>query len=183
MTALANIENASFVEAAYDEHHAWLTAWLRRKLGCPHSAADLAHDTFVRLLGSRDGEHGQAHAQEHSRERLREPRAYLATVARGLVIDHWRHLALERAYLDALAQLPEAQTPSTEERALLLELLVRIDTLLDGLRAPVRAAFLLAQIEELPHAQIAQRMGVSQRSVERYVAEALLHCYSLRYAD
>ncbi|MBI1906771.1 MAG: hypothetical protein HYS20_11135, partial [Rhodocyclales bacterium] len=97
-------------------------------------------------------------------------------------IDHWRRQELERAYLDALARLPEAEAPSAEEQALLLELLVRIDTVLDGLRAPVRTAFVLARIEDLTHAEIARRMGVSQRSVERYVAEALLHCYSLRYA-
>lgn len=179
MTAPAILEDASFVGVIYEEHHAWLTAWLRRKLGCPHSAADLAHDTFVRLLGTGGSRPGAASRGEQ----LREPRAFLATVARGLVIDHWRRLALERAYLDALAQWPEAQAPSPEERALLVDLLVRIDTLLDGLRAPVRTAFLLAQIEDMPHASIAQQMGVSLRTVERYVAEALLHCYTLRYAD
>ncbi|MBI1906390.1 MAG: sigma-70 family RNA polymerase sigma factor [Rhodocyclales bacterium] len=171
--ASARADHDTLVGVLYGEHHAWLMAWLRRKLGCPHNAADLAHDTFVRLLGSRDG--------ERRRENLREPRAYLATIARGLVIDHWRRQELERAYLDALARLPEAEAPSAEEQALLLELLVRIDTVLDGLRAPVRTAFVLARIEDLPHAEIARRMGVSQRSVERYVAEALLHCYRLRF--
>ncbi len=34
----------------YAEHHQWLTGWIRRKLGCDESAADLTQDTFVRLL-------------------------------------------------------------------------------------------------------------------------------------
>lgn len=162
---------AASLSAAYSEHHVWLVDWLRRKLGCPHHAADLAQDTFLRLLGAR------------AAEPLREPRAYLATVARGLLVDHWRRQDLERAYLEALALRPEALAPSPEERTLLMELLLRIDALLDGLRAPVRKAFLMAQIEDLSHAEIASRLAVSQRSVERYVAEALLHCYRLRYDE
>lgn len=34
----------------YQDHHGWLHGWLRKKLGCSHQAADLAHDTFMRLL-------------------------------------------------------------------------------------------------------------------------------------
>jgi len=36
--------------ALYVAHHGWLQAWLRRRLGDAHQAADLAQDTFVRLL-------------------------------------------------------------------------------------------------------------------------------------
>lgn len=38
------------VETLYSEHHGWLQNWLSRRLGCPSLAADLAQDTFVRLL-------------------------------------------------------------------------------------------------------------------------------------
>jgi RNA polymerase sigma-70 factor (ECF subfamily) len=102
-------------------------------------------------------------------------------VARGLVIDHWRREELERAYLEALAHLPAQQAPSPESRELVFELLESIARMLDGLRPRVRRAFLLAQCEGLTHKQIAERMGISVRSVERYVADALYHCYLLRY--
>ncbi|MFO6283321.1 sigma-70 family RNA polymerase sigma factor, partial [Pseudomonas aeruginosa] len=111
------------------------------------------------------------------------PRAFLRTIARGLVIDHWRREELQRAYLESIAHLPEAQAPSPEARELVLELLEEISRMLDGLKPKVRTAFLLAQCEDLSHRQIAERMGVSQRSVERYVAEALYHCYLLRYGE
>ncbi|MDU5679422.1 MAG: sigma-70 family RNA polymerase sigma factor, partial [Pseudomonas aeruginosa] len=73
--------------------------------------------------------------------------------------------------------------PSPEARELVLELLEEISRMLEGLKPKVRTAFLLAQCEDLSHRQIAERMGVSQRSVERYVAEALYHCYLLRYGE
>ncbi len=159
------------VHTLYSNHHGWLHSWLRSKLGNAADAADLAQDTFVRLLQRRES------------LELSAPRAFLRTVARGLVIDHWRREELHRAYLEALAHLPEAQTPSAETRELLLELLERIARMLDGLKPKVRRAFLLAQCEGLSHKQIAEHMGISLRSVERHVADALYHCYLLRYED
>lgn len=153
----------------YSDHHGWLDGWLRSKLGNAADAADLAQDTFMRVLN-------RSELLE-----LRAPRAFLRTVARGLVIDHWRREELERAYLEALAHVPEHETPSPESRELVFELLESIARMLDGLKPNVRRAFLLAQCEGLSYKQIAERMGVSLRSVERYVADALYHCYLLKY--
>ncbi len=153
------------LDVLYGMHHRWLNGWLRRSLGCSQQAADLAQDTFVRLLMR--GKPISDHA----------PRALLVRVARGLVIDHWRRDALERAYLDALAQLPEASYPSPDVRHEALECLERIAGLLDGLKPAIREAFLLYQLGGLTHRQIAEQLGVSSRTVERHVASALLHCY------
>lgn len=159
------------VQSLYSDHHGWLHNWLRSRLGNAADAADLAQDTFLRVL------------LKPERLELRTPRAFLRTIARGLVIDHWRREELERAYLESIAHLPEAEVPSAEARQSVLDLLENIARLLDGLKPKVRSAFLLAQCEGIPHAQIAEQLGVSQRSVERYVAEALYHCYQLRYAE
>jgi RNA polymerase sigma-70 factor (ECF subfamily) len=97
------------------------------------------------------------------------------------VIDHWRREEIERAYLETIAHLPEGEAPDAESRALVLELLESIARMLEGLKPKVRQAFLLAQCEGLTHKQIADQLGVSVRSVERYVADALYHCYVLRY--
>ncbi|MNO05359.1 putative RNA polymerase sigma factor FecI [compost metagenome] len=53
--------------------------------------------------------------------------------------------------------------------------------MLESLKPKVRRAFLLAQCEGLTHKQIAEHMGISLRSVERHVADALYHCYLLRF--
>lgn len=158
------------VQTLYSAHHTWLSAWLRSRLGNAADAADLAHDTFLRLL------------LKTERLELQAPRAFLRTIARGLVIDHWRREEIERAYLESIAHLPEALAPDAEARALVLELLEEIARVLEGLKPKVRKAFLLAQCDGLTHKQIAAHMGVSLRSVERYVAEALYQCYVLRYA-
>jgi RNA polymerase sigma-70 factor (ECF subfamily) len=87
-----------------------------------------------------------------------------------------RRRDLERAYLETLAQLPQALSPSPEERVLALEALCEIDAMLDGLPVPVRRAFLLCQLEGLTHADIAKTLGVSVGSVRQYIARALRQC-------
>lgn len=151
----------------YGEHHGWLVDWLRRRLGCPHDAADVAQDTFLRVLGKP--------AQEI--EGVRELRGWLATIARGLVIDQARRQAIERAYLDALAMFPEPVAVSPETRLLMIEALAQIDALLHGLGPKVRLAFLLSRLEGLTYPEIAGRLGVSLSSVEKYMATAIRHCY------
>ena len=148
------------VEVLYNDHHHWLTGWLRRKLGCPESAADLAQDTFIRVLTAREP------------PTLIEPRAFLTTVAKRVLFNFYRRQDLERAYLDALAQMPEHVAPSEEERAIILQTLVELDQLLDGLPSPVKRAFLLAQLEGLSYAEIAARLNVSAGSVKQYLTRA-----------
>ncbi|WP_198088010.1 sigma-70 family RNA polymerase sigma factor [Variovorax sp. E3] len=152
----------------YAEHHGWLSAWLRRRLGCSHSAADLAQDTFMRVL-----------LRPQVLPTLREPRAYLSTLAKGVVSEHWRRQALERAYLETLALLPEPLALSPEERLVLLQTLDEIDAMLDGLAPKAREAFVLSQLEGLTYAAIAERLRISERTVKRYMQQGFERCLAL----
>jgi len=157
------------IHILYTDHHSWLYNWLRHKLGNACDAADIAQDTFLRIL------------TRQQPLQLDEPRAYLSTIAHGLVIDHWRRRELERAWLETLASLPEPEAPAPETRLIFLEALIEIDQLLDSLKPRVRTAFLLAQLDGLTCPQIAERLGVSLSTVERYITKALHSCYMLRF--
>lgn len=161
---------SQIIETWYVTHHSWLRTWLRRRLDIDGQAADLAQDTFVRLLAGRGGDVGA----------VREPRSFLATVANRVLIDHLRRKTLEKAYLTALAQLPEPTAMSPETRELLFETLCEIDAMLDGLGTRVRQAFLWSQLEGMGYAEIASRQGVSVSSVKKYVARAVERCVLYR---
>ncbi len=152
----------------YSEHHGWLQGWLHRKLGNRCDAADLAHDTFLRLL-----------TRQVTKPLGSEPRALLTHIAKGLVIDRWRRQDLERAYLETIAQLPAAEVPSPETRLLILETLTRIEALLRELPAVTRDTFLLSQIEGLTYVQIAERLDVSLITVKRHMRAAFVACLSV----
>ena len=155
------------MHAFYAEHHRWLQAWLRRQIGCPHQAQDLSHDTFEQMLRAPEA------------VALREPRAYLAVIAKRVLLNHWRRRDLERAYLEALAVCVDGLTPSAEDIAAALEALVRIDTLLGDLGARVRQVFLMNQLEDKTYREISQELGMPVISVRRAMAKAIAACCTL----
>ena len=156
--------HTSAVERIYVQHHSWLYGWLKGKLHDACDAADVAHDTFVRILGSRDA------------SQIREPKDYLVTVARGLVIDRYRRRAIEVAYLETLAARPEATAISEEDKALIIETLVAVDKALADLGVRARRIFMLSQIEGLTYQQIAEQMQVSLTTVKKHMIRALTEC-------
>lgn len=158
------------IDAIYRAHHGWLLDWFRRRLSGAPCAADLAHDTFVRLMTARNA------------PSIQKPRAFLRTLAHGVVVNHWRRQDIERAWRDALAVLPEPVAPSPEERVLALETLYRIDAMLDRLNPKARTAFLLSQLDGMSYADIAEMLSVSERMVKKYMAQAMLQCLLIAQA-
>ncbi|MGX9937952.1 sigma-70 family RNA polymerase sigma factor [Advenella kashmirensis] len=162
----------SVVTGLYREHHAWLVHWLLRRVRNTADAADLAQDTFLRVLGR----------QTDDLMLLREPRAMLTTIGKGLIIDHWRRQDIERAYLETLSALPPVHAPSPEARQIALETLIRLDALLEDLKPAWRSALLWTRLEGITVAEVAARLNVSVATAERYLAKALRRCYEQVYA-
>jgi len=156
------------VEQLYRRHHGWLQGWLHRKLGDSGDAADLAQDTFVRLMAAR--------RPPVLRE---EPRALITHIAKGLLVDHWRRRAVQQAYLDAIAHLPEPQVPSPETGLMIVQTLVAIDAMLQRLPAATRDMFLLAQLDGLTLQEISEQTGKPVITVRRHLRKALMACMTV----
>ncbi|HYQ49780.1 MAG TPA: sigma factor-like helix-turn-helix DNA-binding protein, partial [Pseudomonas sp.] len=91
--------------------------------------------------------------------------------------NHFRRQELERAYLEALAQVPENVAPSEEQKAIIFETLLELDRLLDGLSPLVKRVFLLAQVDGMGQTEIARELDISLATVKRYLNKAALRCY------
>ncbi len=76
---MSSVSSSAIAEFYFDHHH-WLQGWLRKKLGCPHHAADLAHDTFMRLL--RPGERAMGTDASASEPKLLDQAAQWFAVLR-----------------------------------------------------------------------------------------------------
>lgn len=153
----------------YSEHHSWLKGWLNRRVGNHGDAADLAQDTFLRVLL----------VPGNGQQPIAAPRPYLATIAKRLMLNLYRRRTLEQAYIEALMQLPHAQTPTLEHQALVLEALHEVDAVLARLPVKARQAFLLYQLEDCDQQAIARTLDVSVRTVQRYLALAFEECIVL----
>ena len=159
------------ISTLYSTQNGWLQGWLRRKLGDACEAADLAHDTFVRLLASRT---------QQRFDSIAEARAYLRTTAQNLCINQWRRQEIERAWLETLATAPEACYPSAERQAIVLQALEEISAMLQSLSPKAARAFTLAVICGMTDDAIGAELGVSGRMVRKYVAQAMTACLTLR---
>lgn len=148
--------------ALYAGHHGWLLSWLNRKLGDSFLASDLAQDTFVRVL------------VKSVPQSLESPRAFLSQIAQGLMIDLWRRRDLERAWNEELAKLSAEQQPSPEDSLALQQILTELDELMQSMPLRVRTAFCMSQIEGRTYSEIASALGVSDRMVKKYMAQAML---------
>lgn len=149
----------------YHHHQPWLQQLLSHRLGCSESAADLAQDAFVRLLKT-----------PRHLDSFEGARAYLSRMAKGLCVDHWRRQDIERAWQQALAASAEAHLPSAEHQQIVIETLCEIDRMLARLPEKVASAFLASQLHGKPYRQIAEELGVSERMVKKYMAQAMLQC-------
>jgi RNA polymerase sigma factor (sigma-70 family) len=153
------------VRTLYRDHHGWLQSWLRWRLGNAADAADLAHDAFLRLIVKPAPRGLGSPAQA---------RAYLRVMAQGLCTDLWRRRQVEQAWLDVLAAQEAPCEPSPEHRAIVIETLLEIGACISQLPAKAQRAFVLAQIHGLPTREIAGELAVSERMVQKYLAQAML---------
>lgn len=149
----------------YHHHQPWLQQLLSRRLGCGESASDLAQDAFVRLLQT-----------PRHLDSFDGARAYLSRMAKGLCVDYWRRQDIERAWQEAMAASGEAHLPSAEHQQIVIETLCEIDRMLAQLPEKVATAFLASQLQGKPYRQIADELGVSERMVKKYMAQAMLQC-------
>ncbi len=96
------------VKTLYTGHHGGLHGWLCHCLNDATDAADLAHNTFVRLV-----------ARPRSFNTGLESPACLRTVANGLCTDRQRHSEIEPAWL-TLDIRPQEYAPPREAQASVL---------------------------------------------------------------
>lgn len=156
-------------------HEPALRCWLRERLALSAADADdIVQESYARLAGLDCVDH------------VREPRAYLFTVARSLVHQHLRRaqvVAIETvAELDGLGV--EAPRASPERFASSRQQLALAQRLLAGLPGRCREVFRMRRIEDLSQREVAARLGISQSTVEKHMIKALrLLMAGLRAAD
>jgi RNA polymerase sigma-70 factor, ECF subfamily len=137
---------------------------LTRRLGSAETAAEVLHETYLRLDGVVE------------LGRVRNPDGLLYRIALNVAMDGYRADArwLRRAELEALTRGEEDQL--TPERIVLARSEI---AMLEGALAEMperrRAIFTAALVEDVPYRTIATRFGVSIRLVEREVRKALDH--------
>jgi RNA polymerase sigma factor (sigma-70 family) len=144
------------VSALYRTHGSWVVAFLARRFG-RDLAEDLAQETFLRLAAQPvDWKH---------------PKALLARIAINVALDHLRReQAQKRPRLVAAEDYPEPSTPPDQHEALLHREVVA------KLPRNLRDVYVLSRFAGMTYPEIAERLGLSVKAVEKRMTQALRLC-------
>lgn len=135
-------------------------------------AEDLVQDIFVNML-------------RHADRPVASPRNYLARAATNAALDHLRRKRVQDAVihpgLDPALQLVAAQ-PGAEAILQSRQELMALQGAVAALPPKCRVVFLLSREHGLAMREIALRMGISEKTVEKHLLKAMLRCRAALYA-
>lgn len=148
-------------------HMRRLKQLLHRRGQSPEDSEDLVQEAFLRL-----------HKFMDSGQEARQPEALLVTTVLNLAVDAKRRDRRDRReqfVAEPVEDLPIVDlTPSPDEMLLAEQRLRQITQILDTkLSARTREIFLLHRLEGFTYDEIAQRMQMSVRTVEKHIARAV----------
>jgi RNA polymerase sigma-70 factor, ECF subfamily len=138
---------------------------LTRRFGSADMATEVLHETWLRL--------------DHVTEigTVQQPKSYLYRMALNVAIDRRRADTswFGKAELEVLLRSDDDQLDPEHIVSMRSEI-AALENVLGKLPVRCRAVFMAALLEELPYRDIAKRMGISLRSVEREMSRAFEHC-------
>lgn len=144
-------------------HERALMRYLTRIWRDHEEVLDLRQETYVRVYAA---------AQ---RSRPSRPKSFLFSAARHLMTDHIRRRRI--VAIDAVGDLEALNVPveegSPEARATVHEELQRLAQALDSLPAKCREVIWLRRVDDLPQKEVAARLHITQKTVEKHVAKGM----------
>jgi len=145
-------------------HEASLRAWLRKRRHLPFDIDDLVQESFAVLSALESIDH------------IHNPRAYLFQTANSLVLRELRRAKVVSILVvdDLDAMGAAADEPSPERQVSDRQELSQLSEALSALPKQCGQAFRLRKIAGLSQREIAWHMGVSESTVEKHIAKAIL---------
>ncbi len=150
-----------------------LRRFLSLRLRNVHDVPDLAQEVFLRLL----------RVDRH--ETIRNPEAYLFTVASHVIHQHTLRRSSEPISVEITEALAELQAPDNDDPTWRAESAQRIEAFeetIGQLPPRVAAALVLQRIGGYTVQEIADRLGVSRETAKKYLTRAAQHCHSRHMA-
>ena len=158
MSALS-LHTESAFKSFYLTHAESLRNFLYYKTGDLKQAEDLMQEAFLKLWQKR---------QEVQPEKAK---SFLFTVANNLFLDKVRHQKVVRNY--ELQPRSDRDKESPEYHMEVQEFKQQLEAVLAGLTEASRVVFLMNRLEDLSYKEIAARLGISQKAVEKRMSKAL----------
>lgn len=145
-----------------------LVAYAKRFVG--EDAWDIVHDSFVKFYES------------YSTKDEEESKKILFTIVRNSCLDCLRHKTIATGEGLVPANSPEGEEllynfdfyySNVESDVLYADLARQVNSIVDSLPQRCKEVFIMKRREGLKNKEIAQRLGISQKTVEKHIHKAL----------
>ena len=158
----------------FERYYRELLGFLAHKVRDRDVASDLTQESFARV-----------YAAERSGTTVQDPRALLYRTARNLLTDRYRRAQSSGRTIDQEAQdnaiePDEHAGPDMLEPEVAVSSRQRLESIaeaVDSLPPRCREAFILVKFDGLTHAEAAERMDISVKTVEMQIQIALQACW------
>ena len=155
----------------FARYRAEIHRFLRRMVGCEHTAHDLTQDIYLRLIDCRQD------------QIIENPRAFMYRIANNLALDYLRtqtrrerlwegHEAENSSWPQALEALNPQNIVQQQQQLLLLQAAIQ------DLPELCREIFIRSRFLGQTHDQIARELAISKSWVEKNIVDALKRCKS-----
>ncbi|MHB9119207.1 MAG: RNA polymerase sigma factor SigZ [Burkholderiales bacterium] len=132
-------------EAVWRSHQLALRRFIHKRVADSFAAEDILQDVFEKV-----------HASLHTLQQPELLPGWLFRIARNAIVDYYRRARPGASLPEDLA----GEGPATGD-ALFMELAECVQPFIDALPADYRDALILADIRQLPQAEVAKRLGLS----------------------
>lgn len=160
-------DSRSFVAGIAVQYGQRLRRFLAARLRDSREAPDVAQEVYLRLL------------RVERYELIRNPEAYLMTIANHLLHERALRRAAAPRMVDLDTVSPELRSTTDEDPSVQADAQLRVRELeraTTQLSPKARAALLLHRRDGYSIEEIGDRLGVSRAMAKKYLARALAHC-------
>src|SRR6185312_2394871 len=170
-STLANSSNSCFVSSMALQYGRGLHRFLSFRLRNVQDVPDLAQEVYLRLL----------RVDRH--EAIRNPEAYLFTIASHVLHQHSLRQAANAAVIEVTEAIPELFAPAGEDPSMRVEnseRMERFQKILARLPPRVGVALVMHRIGFTVQ-EVANELGVARETVKKYLTRAVEHCRNAGY--
>lgn len=123
---------------------------------------DITHNIFCSLWENRE-----------SLKDIESLKAYLFQMTRNAIFKEFRHQQVVSEYESEVGNDKNENYYDGEKVVTTSDLLEMIDLMISNMPEPQRLAFRMSRYEHKTYAEIAEHLGVSQKTVQYYISQAL----------
>ncbi|MEO1054724.1 MAG: sigma-70 family RNA polymerase sigma factor [Bacteroidota bacterium] len=145
----------------FEAHYQGLKRFIYYKTGDMDVAQDLTQEAFIKVW------------EKRAEIEIGTAKSYLFTIGSNLAINHGKHEQVKLNYKHTMKPSDGATSESPEDLLRLKEFDELLKNALARLPDPYRETFLMHRVDKLKHKEIAERLNMSEKGVQKRVRKAL----------